>query len=272
MFYSVIIPLFNKEAFISSAVDSVLSQSFKDFEIIVIDDGSTDQSLKIVNRIIDSRLRVISTPNRGPSAARNTGISYAQGEWIVFLDADDKLAPESLSLFHEAIEHHTDCDVFYAPTLFFKNGLFQSQFPEHFKEGIVQNPAKEAFFRRLSPQAGSSCFNKKVFADCMFNPNYFRGEDVELHFRVWKKYRCYQIKQPTVIVNVVSRQASKPLQQGNTHHDFTTQISLKHTRFWERMYLYELHLGAKNTYPDIASHSDHHYFLLFLNRLFLHKW
>ena len=270
MFFSVIIPLYNKEAFIASAINSVLSQSFQDFEIIVVDDGSTDHSLERVNEIRDARLRVISTPNQGPAAARNLGISHIRGNWIIFLDADDRLAQNALSLFHQAIEDQPSCDVFYATTLFFKNGVFQSSFPRDSKEGRVYNPAKEAFFRRLSTAAGSACFNRKVFSDILFNAAYTRGEDVDFHARVWKKYACYRCNEPTVIVNVTSRQASKPLE--NLKRDYTAQVCLQGTRFWERMYLYELYLGAKNTYPNMTDRYGRRYVLLFLNRLLLHKW
>lgn len=90
---SVIIPVYNKEKYIEDSVDSVLSQSFEDFEIIAVNDGSTDGSLSILERLAkqDQRIRVFDVPNGGVSSARNIGLQYATGNWIQFLDGDDRL-------------------------------------------------------------------------------------------------------------------------------------------------------------------------------------
>ena len=95
---SVIIPAFNRANSIRIAVESVLRQSFTDFELLVVDDGSTDGTLKALNDIADPRLRCLSnTSNMGASAARNTGIRAARGEWIAFQDSDDEWLPEKLA-------------------------------------------------------------------------------------------------------------------------------------------------------------------------------
>lgn len=90
---SVIIPLYNKERTIQRAVDSVLVQSFADFELIIIDDGSTDKSLEIASQYDDSRIKIIQQANAGPGAARNVGIEEANADLLAFLDADDQWLP-----------------------------------------------------------------------------------------------------------------------------------------------------------------------------------
>lgn len=87
--FSIVIPLFNKENSIESTIQCVLSQTFIDYEVIVIDDGSTDESVKRVNRVLDNRIRLIQKPNGGVSSARNRGIEEAKYSYIAFLDADD---------------------------------------------------------------------------------------------------------------------------------------------------------------------------------------
>ncbi len=94
--FSVVIPLFNKEDYIERCIRSVAAQVYDNYEIIVVDDGSTDMSVELVNRLKISNLRLIQQENGGVSKARNTGISNAVGEWVAFLDADDFWEPEYL--------------------------------------------------------------------------------------------------------------------------------------------------------------------------------
>jgi glycosyltransferase involved in cell wall biosynthesis len=88
--FSVIIPLYNKEKYIKRAINSVLKQTYQNFEIIVINDGSTDNSLSVIKSIKDKRVKIFNQKNLGVSNARNKGIKKAKGEYIAFLDADDK--------------------------------------------------------------------------------------------------------------------------------------------------------------------------------------
>lgn len=92
------------------ALDSVFAQSFQDYEVIVVDDGSTDDGPEQVETYKDSRLRLIQQPNEGPGAARNRGIHEATGEYVAFLDADDEWFPEYLAKVHQKFKSHPECD------------------------------------------------------------------------------------------------------------------------------------------------------------------
>lgn len=86
---SVIIPLYNKEKTILSTLNSIRNQTLRNWECIVVDDGSSDNSCKIIEELHDERIRLIKKENGGPSSARNFGLQYAKGEWIIYMDADD---------------------------------------------------------------------------------------------------------------------------------------------------------------------------------------
>ena len=86
----IIIPLYNKEATVARAVESILDQTFADWRLIIVDDGSTDNSLQVVRQFTDPRIRIVEQENRGPGAARNRGIQEATAEYLAFLDADDQ--------------------------------------------------------------------------------------------------------------------------------------------------------------------------------------
>ncbi len=94
---SIIIPLYNKAPYVRRSLDSIAAQTFSDFEVIVVDDGSTDGGGRIIEDYPDTRFRLVTQPNAGPGAARNRGIAEAQGDFIAFLDADDEWLPEYLS-------------------------------------------------------------------------------------------------------------------------------------------------------------------------------
>ncbi len=95
---SVILPVFNAESYIDMAIQSVLKQTFENFELIIVDDKSTDNTIEIVRKFKDSRITIVKhDSNKGPSAARNTGIQTAVGTWLAFIDADDMWHRERLS-------------------------------------------------------------------------------------------------------------------------------------------------------------------------------
>lgn len=101
---SVIVPAFNKGAYIERCIRSILAQTFSDFELIIVDDGSTDDSMAVVQRFSDTRIKVIEQENRGPGAARNVGIAASSGDICAFLDADDEWLPHYLEESVAALE------------------------------------------------------------------------------------------------------------------------------------------------------------------------
>ena len=109
---SVVIPLYNKEQYIERAVYSVLSQTFQQFEIVIVNDGSTDGSASVIERMDNPLIRLIHQKNGGVSAARNRGIEEARFEYIAFLDADDEWKENHLEIIAGLISKFPECGVF----------------------------------------------------------------------------------------------------------------------------------------------------------------
>ena len=97
--FSVVVPTFNRSEILPRALQSVLSQSYTDFELLVVDDGSSDETETVAQSFTDPRLRYVRQENQGLSAARNFGVAHAKGEWVTFLDDDDQALPHWLELF-----------------------------------------------------------------------------------------------------------------------------------------------------------------------------
>lgn len=111
-FFSVIIPVYNKERYIKTTLESVLSQSFKDFEVIVVNDGSTDRSMDIVSTFHDDRIQIINKKNEGVSSARNLGIQNAKADFMALLDADDIWHQNHLEHLNRLIEGFPGCGLY----------------------------------------------------------------------------------------------------------------------------------------------------------------
>lgn len=111
MLISIVIPLYNKDVYIRRAISSVVAQTYAQWECIVVDDGSTDQSIDVVSGFDDDRIRVIRQKNQGPSAARNRGAAEANGNWIALLDADDYWLECHLQNLVELIKRYPACGV-----------------------------------------------------------------------------------------------------------------------------------------------------------------
>jgi len=153
-FVSVIIPVFNGEQFIAQAIQSVLDQTYRSYEIIVVDDGSTDKTKGIL-REFKEEIRYLYQENRGPSAARNVGIHIAQGEYICFLDADDLWTPDKLEAQFDFLERHSDIAFVFSDHQDIKGGdvvphSFLDEKKETFGESLVMEmPLSNAFSKLI---------------------------------------------------------------------------------------------------------------------------
>ena len=139
---SVVIPTHNRAHWLAHAIDSVLAQTFPDYELIVVDDGSTDGTLDLLNRY-ERSLRVLSLPhNQGVSAARNWGIQNSDSQWVAFLDSDDRWLPQKLEkqLLHH--QEHPAAQVLFTDEIWFRQGKRVNPSKKHRKqEGWIFQPS-----------------------------------------------------------------------------------------------------------------------------------
>lgn len=188
IYFSIVIPLYNKEKYISKTLLSVLNQTFKEFEIIVVDDGSTDNSCNIVESINDSRIKLIKQKNAGPSKARNTGIKNAVGKYIAFLDADDEW--ENTKLEEHFKLHTNNTDVFWSGSGYTAKSVdyienINYNLPSINKDGLnlLINNYKVFFTSTI-------VIRLDVFLDenFLFNEKVKRSEDREVWIKMCCKY------------------------------------------------------------------------------------
>lgn len=183
-FFSVVIPLYNKAKYIKATLNSVLKQNFEDFEIIIVDDGSTDQSAHLVSQIEDDRITIITQANSGASIARINGIKTAVGTYIALLDADDIWCSNHLTELHKLICMFPTALLYCTNYQIKRNADFITPAVFNFKFG--ENPLIiEDFFVanviNYIPSSSSSAFKKTdYFKISGYNKDLKSGQDIDL--------------------------------------------------------------------------------------------
>ncbi len=224
--FSVVIPLYNKEEFIKNSLNSVLTQTFQDFEIIIIDDCSTDRSLSIVKQFTDKRIKVIEhSKNKGLSASRNTGIKTANAEYIAFIDADDLWKPGFLEKIEFLIKSYPQASLFATKydVLLKNNKTLEHQFQINgfTNHGIVPN-----FFENNLNQSifypSCLCVHKKVFESIgLYNESINYSEDVDFNIRSQANFKfAYSDEALVTYLRVSENQITQSGLDGKTIPDY----------------------------------------------------
>ena len=192
---SVVIPTYNRIELLKRSIDSVINQTIKPSEIIIVDDGSNDGTEAMVKNKYDS-LKLITQKNKGASAARNSGIKASSGEWICFLDSDDEWKNDKLEKQITAATNNSDYKFFHSNEIWIKNGKRINQKKKHKKYGgdIFK---KCLDMCRISPS--SVLIEKNIFEEIgFFNENLVVCEDYELWLRICDKYEVFFIDEPLI--------------------------------------------------------------------------
>lgn len=217
---SVVIPLYNKQREIASAVRSALAQSYPPVEIIVVDDGSTDGGADAVRAIASPLVRLISQPNAGVSAARNHGIGESTGEYIALLDADDVWEPGFLAEIASLIGEFPGCGLYCtAFDIVSDDGIYPAQTPS--ERGIVGNFFRDSAHRYIAiPSA--SCIPRRVFDTVGLFPEGMKiGEDLHLWIRIARRYPvCFSPERLVRYSRVASNRSAAGYTPELTVHSF----------------------------------------------------
>ena len=205
---SVVIPLYNKESLIGKTIKAILNQSYQDFEIVVVNDGSTDNSVVEVEKFQDLRIRIINQHNSGVSAARNRGIQEAKGEFIAFLDADDEWDKEYLATQYELTKKYPDCDVFAMNYEFQdingkKTSTIINKSPFNGEDGVLSNYFEVASCSHPPLWTSAVMVRKSTFQNIEGFPLGIKsGEDLLTWARLACRYKIAYCKTPLAVFNV----------------------------------------------------------------------
>lgn len=190
--FSVVIPSYNRLEFLKVAVRSVLKQTYRDLELIISDDGSDDGTRAFINSIPDGRIKYIFNENRGVSAARNRALEIAEGEYIAFLDSDDRWLPEKLETVDSAIFSNPEYAIFHTLEKWNKNGKHLNQKKKHLKKS--GNIFKYCL-GICGVSISTAVVNREVFNDIgYFDETLPACEDYDFWVRTSLRYEVYLVE------------------------------------------------------------------------------
>jgi glycosyltransferase involved in cell wall biosynthesis len=237
-----LIPVYNREKYVGEAIDSVLAQTFTDFELLVIDDGSTDRSREVVQSYHDSRIRcVMNDSNEGIPKTRNKGVRLAQGEYLAFLDSDDWAYPQRFAKQVAFLDHHAD----YAAVGTWVAWMDETGRP---LRQIQRRPvfSEEIAAQRLFRQGitnSSSMARTIVLREYAHREEYGLSEDFDLWARIAAKYKLATL--PEVLVRCRRHHNRISLEQAHRVKDLRLTIYAEQLRA----------LGITFTDVDLEHHS-----------------
>ncbi|MEL6442575.1 MAG: glycosyltransferase family 2 protein [Cyanobacteria bacterium J06621_8] len=267
---SVIVPVYNVENYIVQTINSVLNQTYNNFELLIIDDESPDRSIEICQQFDDPRLKIIHQQNRGLAGARNTGIRHAQGDYLAFLDSDDLWLPEKLAQHFKHLESSPQVGVSFSRSQFIDGqgqalGIYQMPklqniTPSHL---LCRNPIGNGSAPVIRREVFEAiCFQDNLHGEVenfYFDENFRQSEDIECWLRIaaetpWKiegigeALTLYRVNGEGLSANVLKQYDSWE-QMIKKHRDRSPQLLREHenpARAFQLRYLARRAVRLKN--------------------------
>ena len=199
MKFSIVIPTYNRAAFMPKAIESVLAQTYADWELIIVDDGSTDNTKEVVSQYCDSRITYIYQQNAERSAARNNGIMHAIGDYVCFLDSDNYMKPDRLEKLSAFIANEKECACYYTDIEYndVAKGIVKIKKGKEYPFSMDVDLLMQDII--ATPQL---CCATEILRKHQFNPTLSIGEDMELLFRITVEYPLIYIPNQATVVEV----------------------------------------------------------------------
>jgi glycosyltransferase involved in cell wall biosynthesis len=210
-FISVIIPAYNAANYLADAIDSVLAQTYRNFEIIVVDDGSTDKTYDVIKKNYSKKIKYIYQENKGPSAARNAGIEAAKGEFLAFLDADDIWSSRKLEEQYKTYEQYPKLGVVFTgyTHIDLNKRIKRDYSPPRYNN--QKEFLKKLLVRNIVTASDSSVMiRKRCLEDVgLFDPALRGAEDWDLWVRIAVKYQFGALESPFVTIREHAQNATR---------------------------------------------------------------
>lgn len=228
---SLVIPLFNKKDVVSTTINSCLNQTYQNIEIIIIDDGSTDGSGAVVKTYKDSRIRYYYKENGGVSSARNFGLWYVKGDYIMFLDADDIILSDCIEKLTYPLFKDSNIDLCCGKSCDTHSQLKSFSIKE-LRECYVEHKYKDLFYDRYSMRQGCYLIKEHIAKNIGFDNRYSKFEDIQTICEWLKIANVYHI--PDVVSIYRKKYSNLSKQFNDPDKDYTFHMSFSNKAFWEK--------------------------------------
>ncbi len=257
-FFSIILPTYNREKYIATAINSVIEQSFKEWELIIIDDGSTDNTFNIISNFNDKRIIYIYQNNFERSIARNNGINNSKGQYICFLDSDDRYCSDILEKLHNFLKSKN----FPQNTFMFFDAIITDENNTSFQKTnykyFIGPPENYIFANSIGTV--QVCISKALLKEEQFNPNITIGEDKELWLRIVNNLKPQIYYLSEVGVKVIEHN-NRTVFIGNKDAVFGHLKTLKYILkqpYAKKISKFIIRKVISNAYMKIGYHFSHH--------------
>ena len=263
---SIIVPVYNAENTLNRCVDSILQQTFTEWELLLIDDGSKDSSGDICDEYArkDSRIKVFHKENGGVSSARNHGKKKVKGDWVIFLDSDDYFLLNALNiLLNAAILNNTNVSSanYFVEVSNKRFGICEG------RGRVVKDNFRSWYFSSFSIRAGSTLFNTSIIKSYEFDENISRYEDVKFWFDIMRTEKI--VFTPNYVMVYSEDNLGLSHKAKNINKDYTFSLEFVGKSFWERLSLIIILKQGLVLYPEyrylLKSKYKEVWYLIYIN-------